>query len=627
MTIEPQTEPIIDDVWSRTELKYRTRAVALLLANTVLFGALCCFMYWLRYGWFFPPTHEEYRLNFIETLNFAGQLQITLYDLFMEPISLKMVPMQGVVIGLLIASLVSIPILVAILYRFGASIAFCVMVSFLAVMPWLGATLLLSCAIATYSRRKLKFRFAAALLGLVPIGVYFFTASRGYATPGDVLTPQIERGLAVAPLLLSALACCASMVIVLSIARMVDFRPGAIAPLLAIMFLTPWFLFMNEVGRDELHYRLFEQHYGPRSKQHFAGADANFAVRRVAARLWADGAQPDQTIVGFEHKVRQFFESQLQPIRAAEPDGRSRIYKTVEDESLEHLKLFARSQHRVAVESDNFLRDFPNSRFVPCVLYIKGRALDIRVDTPTFRMNGTLRFYSDFPKEASRATWIALLQSSPESPLARVARYRIAQLDARRGEIDQAITVLTGLLQFDADRNALKASSSRLETLLAKKPAEASLESEYRENEEQAAALLELLRSNREPISGDAALITFLSSDPRHPKYLQNLREILRRFGHCKIRDNLELRLALAEPSTKARIEKLQQLHERYPDGDTRPQTLYELGRALVRDGRKSEAAARFRELARDFPGSRYGRVARHALLMDGTTDSTDTGA
>ncbi len=135
--------------------------VVLLIANMALFGGMCCFMYWLRYGWPFPPTHEEYLANFQNTLNFAGHVQITLHDLFMQPISLQLVPMQSVVIGLLIASLVSIPILVSILYRLRSSIPFCVMVSVLAVMPWLGVTLLLSCLIAAYSRVKLKFRFAS----------------------------------------------------------------------------------------------------------------------------------------------------------------------------------------------------------------------------------------------------------------------------------------------------------------------------------------------------------------------------------------------------------------------------------------------------------------------------------
>ena len=38
------------------------------------------------------------------------------------------------------------------------------------------------------------------LLGLVPVGVYFFTASLRHAVPVDLLTPPIERGLVMAPL-------------------------------------------------------------------------------------------------------------------------------------------------------------------------------------------------------------------------------------------------------------------------------------------------------------------------------------------------------------------------------------------------------------------------------------------
>ncbi len=573
-------------------------------------------MYWLRYGWYFPPTHEFYSELFKDTLKFWSPTQITLHDLFMRPISLKLVPMQGVVIGLLIASLVSIPILVSILYRFGASVPFCVMVSFLAVMPWLGVTLLLSCAIAAYGRIKLKFRFAAALLGLVPIGVYFFMASRGSVVPEDVLRPQIERGLVVAPLLLSALGSCALMVTVLAIAKIVDYRPGAIAPLLAIMFLTPWFLFMSKVGRDELHYRLFEQDYGPQSKAYFANADANFAIRKVAAELWSGQDEPKPTIDVLEDRVRWFFESQLDPIRKVDLDEVSKISNSIEAESLEHLKLFARGQYRVALESDKFIRDFPSSRYEPCVLYIKGRALDMRVDTHLFRLTGALRFYHDFPNEASRSTWIALSESKPESPLARVARCRLGQLDARKGRIDQAIARLAEGIGSAGNQKRGQADRPTLENLLAKKPAEASLESEYMDLEHRAAALLSLLRRNREAVNGDAPLIAYLNCNPRHANYHQNLREILERFGRCKISDNVELQLALAEPSAADRIRALQKLHRRFPDGDALPEVLYELGAALVEQGKRTEAENYFKELTEKFPDSRFASAARHVTLL-----------
>lgn len=604
---------IIDDVWSRTEPKYRTRAIVLLIANMALFGGMCCFMYWLRYGWPFPPTHEEYLANFQNTLNFAGHVQITLHDLFMQPISLQLVPMQSVVIGLLIASLVSIPILVSILYRFRSSIPFCVMVSVLAVMPWLGTTLLLSCAIAAYSRLKLKFRFAAALLGLVPIGVYFFTASRGSFAPEDVLTPQIERGLIVAPLLMSALASCSLMVIVLTIARVVDYRPGAIAPLLAIMFLTPWFLFMQKVGRDELHYRLFEHHYGPQSTEYFASADAGVVSRGIARRLKNRLGSSAPPLAELERAALNFFQSQRDG--AEEVPG---LRAAIEAEWLGYLQTCAQWQYRVEVESDKFLRDFPTSRYRPCVLYIKGRTLDMHIDSEAFQRVGLLRFYPDFPSVASQAAWEALASKYPNSPLAKVARFRLARLYARAGEIDEAISELAVVVDSRTRRELRESETRTFENLLAKKPPEASLEDEHLNFEDRASEMLELLRHNRSDKYGDAPLIAYLNCDPRHAKYSQNLASILERFPKCAITDNIELQRALASPKAEDRVHRLEKLRERFPDGDTSAEVLFRLGTALAAAGERDEARKRFKELIDEHAESRFVAHARHAMLVGG---------
>ena len=615
--IDTPSTVIIDDVWSRTEPKYRTRAIVLLIANMALFGGMCCFMYWLRYGWPFPPTHEEYLANFQNTLNFAGHVQITLHDLFMQPINLQLVPMQSVVIGLLIASLVSIPILVSILYRFRSSIPFCVMVSVLAVMPWLGATLLLSCLIAAYGRLKLKFRFAAALLGLVPIGVYFFTASRGSFAPEDVLTPQIERGLVVAPLLMSALASCALMVVVLTLARVVDYRPGAIAPLLAIMFLTPWFLFIQKVGRDELHYRLFERHYGPQSIEYFATSDAGAVSRGIARHLKISLGPSAPPAAELERAVLRFFKSRQVGVDGNSPEEVPGLRAAVEAEWLGHLRRCARWQYRVYVESDKFLLDFPTSRYGPCVLYIKGRALDMRADSEAFRRTGVLRFHADFPSVASRAVWGALAENYPESPLAKVARLRLARLHARAGKIDQAIHVLAAP-GARAEHAPGEFDPRTLEERLAKKPPEATLADEHLDFENRTFEMLELLRRNRSDAYGDAPLIAYLNCDPRHAKYPQNLASILQRFPKCAITDNIELQRALARGHAEDRLRELKKLRERFPDGDTNAEVLFRLGAALAAAGERDEARECFRELINEHAGSRFVAHARHAMLVGG---------
>jgi len=71
------------------------------------------------------------------------------------------------------------------------------------------------------------------------------------------------------------------MAIVLTIARLVNYRPGAIAPLMAIMFATPVVLFETKVGRDELSYRLLERDFGPNSRDCFVShVDAEKMIER-----------------------------------------------------------------------------------------------------------------------------------------------------------------------------------------------------------------------------------------------------------------------------------------------------------------------------------------------------------
>src|ERR1043166_1516280 len=127
-----EEKPQIIDVWSRTAPKYRRRAVLMLSVSALLFGGLCCFTYWLRTGDVFPWASDDYSDIMLRSFRPAGAGQVTLSDFLSTPISVKDVPIHGVIMGLLFATLSSIPILVAILYRFPSSIFFALMVVFLA---------------------------------------------------------------------------------------------------------------------------------------------------------------------------------------------------------------------------------------------------------------------------------------------------------------------------------------------------------------------------------------------------------------------------------------------------------------------------------------------------------------
>lgn len=607
-------DPVIDDVWSRTATRHRRRAVLLLLANMILFGALCCFMYWLRTGWHFPPTHDRYSALFQETLNptwvlaeEVGQPQVTMHDLLMKPISPLLVPMQAVIIGLLIAALVAVPILVSLLYRFPASVPFCLMVGAIAVMPWLGANLLLCCAIASYARRRLKVRFAAALLALIPIGIYLFAAAQNPAAARDLLTPQMERGLVVVPLLMSAVAACAFIACALAIAHVVVYRPGAIASVLAVMFLAPCALFFSQVGADELYFRLLEQAHAPHFEASFTAAPSDDPTQVITQRIWARNADRPIPRAEIQRWVDRYFASDL-----TQGEGEP-IRRAVHTLHLDYLESLALEQAGVQEECKRFLLNFPNSRYIPSVLFIKGRALDMRLDSQILHTAGVLRFYSDFPSEGSKATWQTLVENCPRSPLADIGRYRLAQLAAREGRIGDAIALLE---QVCEPRLSAGAEPGAPEGLLRKQPPEAGFEAEYRDLALKADIMRSLMQCNRDPDYGDAPLVAYLSCDPRHPRYRRNLLDILERFPGSCMADNIALELVLGEQNVHVRITQLQELEARFPDGDAQPEILYALAMACRELRRPTEAARYVEQIREQYHDSSFAAASRRILPL-----------
>ena len=260
MSLEPRlaARPSTD-VWSRHGGQYRARAILLLCLNVLLFSGVCCFAYWLRTGVFLAPWQEGYWSVLFLTFRFTGEAHVTLASFLLGPMRVSDVPGLIPILGLLVAGMVTIPVVVAILYRLTSSLPFVAVVAFLAVMPWLAITLLGCCVLATCRPFRQKSPFMSAMIALLPVVLYFVLASRGTeAQVGDLLDP-LDKIRFLAPWAMAIVSGALLVALVLGIARAVNYRPGAIAPVLALMFCLPAVLFELQVGRDELHYRLIEQ--------------------------------------------------------------------------------------------------------------------------------------------------------------------------------------------------------------------------------------------------------------------------------------------------------------------------------------------------------------------------------
>lgn len=617
---ETDENPAPMDVWSRSGSKYQLRAVFLLVLNIVLFSGVGMFAFWIRSGLVFAPAMEGYADQVGVTFNFLGQTDVSLGSMLLAPISVQDVPMQIPILGLLMAALIAIPILVAILYRFWASLPFIAIVAFFAVMPWLAITLLGSCLIASVRPFRTPFRFMSALLGLVPAVVYLILASAGTSGLVAGKIDPIDNIKFVAPWVLAVVAATMLFAIVLAIADLVKYRPGAIAPLLAVMFGLPVALFEFRVGRDELHYRLLCS----LNMAYFEEVDASAELRQSARRAWDRHPLPRPSWA----EVYELEEEKWQMALAADLDPvRSEL---------------ARHQASLVARCDQFRRSFPESRYTLPVLAMRGRALDMRVDPAEFRRTKWIRFYDAFPSPASRMTWRVLMENAPTSLPGALARLRLAQIEAREGDIDRAMDKLRTLL---ATYDGLAATSGgspsgslapapgrmtlgvgEIDSLLALQQG-LSVERVVFE----ARRLYGLCAANRDPLyeydplcglsdSGSGAVwFGLLDLDPRHDRYVHNLKALRSAYPHARIADNIDMEIAKSADPLARRIELLSACADDFPDGDAAPETLYRLGRALLNNGEPARSGQVFDQLIRGFPDSMWARLRRDSAQQAGS--------
>lgn len=603
------------DVWRWTAPKYRARTIALLMLNAVLFAGLGFFTFWLRTGAYGPFSEESYWTAWWEVFDPTNDTQITLIDLLVRPIPVDQVPMMIIILGLVLASLTAIPILVSMLYRFPLSLIFTVIVGFIAVFPWLAITVTFCCFLARWKPFRFQFRFATALLSLLPVVAYYALATRN-ASVADHLAP-VELAKLYMPWVLALLLACIVMAIVLAVARLVNDRPGAIAPSMAVLFALPVVLFETKVRRDELYYRLLEAKYGPGSTSHFVDhLDASDTIERIVNRR-LEAADNNVDREAMTEQVRFALQFQFESMR-----------NDWEEEIRETEDTYAVQQYEAERDCERFRAHYPHSPYIPNVLFLEGRALDMRVDRALFRRKGILRHYEDFPSRMSKPTWTALVENYDSTPLASIALYRLALLEARDGRIDRAITLLRKLID---EFGQAKATASQPEPsmgwrqLLAKRPPSSALGVAPGEAALQGRKLLTLLESNRDPQQHDLALQTLLSLDPHHPMYVRNLRHMLAevptRYPRTALRDNLEVLVAAAEPSQSLRIADLEQCVSRLaqePGSDAFPQARYELAVVYQSDNRLREARGVFETIIAQNKDSSWAVEAQRRLAEMG---------
>jgi len=599
-------EQTIIDVWSRTSPKYRKRAIILLVVNILLFVGLGCFAYWLRTGVNFAPAEENYWRVVADTFVPRGDANLGNFVLF--PIRVDLVPWHGVVVGLLLAALVSVPILIAILYRFPCSIPFILIVALVAVMPWLAINITGACILASVKPFRFRFRYASALLGLSLVMLYFWGASRQATPPVEHYNPA-DRIKFYAPWILATFASCLIMGLVLFMARLVNYRPGVIAPLLLICFAVPVLVFEWRVGRDELYYRLLEQRF----QDEFGERDGRAWFDLITREAWERRRDAKPPL--------EVYRDQVDLRLALELDTASDMRTAV-----------AQQKEDFIAECRDFVRSFPDSRHAPNMLYLQGQAHDARIDVEAFQKKKLLRFYFDFPMSSPRSelTWRKVIHNAPDLSISAVARHKVAILEARAGRFAKAIELLDELVsrygpQRPNPNSAAPEKTASVKKVLSSAPPDAGLHILVDNVVFEGRILLNLLLHNgNDPqygvrplcgaLPGEPRQPGLLQLDPHTPHYAENLRALLRAYPQCLLADNISLKLALTATTVEERIFHLQACVDRYPNGDARDEALYRLGVACLDAGMDARGRRTLSQLQKDFPDSLWTDTAAKRL-------------
>lgn len=599
--------PQIVDVWSRTAPRYRRRAMLMLSLLALLFAGLCCFKFWLRTGVYWPWSYEGYGTLMRNSFTPTGTDQVTLSDFLTYPISVKDVPAHGMTMGLLFASLSSIPILVAILYRFPCSVIFAAMVVFLAAMPWLGITILGGCAVTAIRPFKLSFRYATALLGLVPVAVYFVMAS--WRPAGSAPQDIQHTALLYAPWFLALLGSCVICAVALGLARLINYRPGGIPPVLAVLFAVPVLIFHTQVGRDELEYHLLAHQVGPGGLM-FRTVDIKAVADRNATRKWS---------------VK----------RNASYDD---IRKEARAEAIQEAITNVEWERVVAARRCNsFLERFSTSRYVPSVLYLKGRALDQRLRGSELEYRAEC--HAEVPSPKSRHTWATLVERFPnDTGVTSVAMYRLAIFAIRDGELDHALELLHDARELIGRASAVAGPgnvsqyerSAARGSVFGKAPASARLgidtaatATHVRRLEEMLLACMKDKRGPSQDESGENkpdSEVTFhplqlmLSLDSGDPRYDANLAGIQDAFPDSESAGYIANRRATLLPSMTKQITHFRGNATKYDGRPAAAEALFHLAMVYQEDSILDEAKATLEELVRKYPESCWSDEAKQRL-------------
>ncbi len=465
-----------------------------------------------------------------------------LTDIFHRPLGIINYPWMIVVVGLLLSVLIFTPLLTSIICRLWAAMALVLIVALVGRAPILALTLALGCIFAARTRLRNDFPFLALLVGLIPVGIYLYVFSMA---GGDSATPlPIQRWIPYAPTAVALLVPCLVAAAVLPLVRLTGWKMGIIAPAVLTVLLGPLLAFYLKVGPAELDYAVIT-----------AGISGNCAI--------------------FEPVVLETWRSANADAADTPGDLRDAIAKDLRQR-----------QQEVAGRCDRFIAEHPTSVRAPAVLWIKAQCQSLQIDEPAL-WAGMIKYVESYPLEESRPTWQALAADHGRSSQAALARWKLAELTLRQGDMTGAIEHLRKASAAMATMPGPEARAAGSERTAVFTPRPPIPDAAYYERAKiDVSRLIWMMEAN--DVLTDAAsaraMTAYLSVNPYQYTYSSQLGALLENpaYRDSKMGNNIRLAVARAASNLDDKVQMLERIARDSRDTDAVAEANFELGRLAM---------------------------------------------
>lgn len=311
-------------------------------------------------------------------------------EILYRPLSVFLYPWMILVIGLLLGIVMFVPVVVAVLYRLPVAVVFLLVTALVGNAPVLALTLAVGCFLAAATPLRSNMSVLATVLGLSPVALYLVLA--GFISGDSASILPVQRWIPYAPVCVALATALVAACAVLGLAKLTNYRPGVVSPVLLILSAAPFWVFYSKIGTAELGYSLIVNR--------LASSSSIFDPARV--EVWSR----ENRVVGLDNrKLRNF----------------------VQD-------AFDHKRRDLAADCDRFLDRHPRSQHVPAMLYLKAQCQSLQLDDRAFE-GGTIRLTDAYVLPLSGGTWQQLLRDHPSSAQAALAQWRLGELAIREGKV------------------------------------------------------------------------------------------------------------------------------------------------------------------------------------------------